>query len=51
MAKSLNPAQKWLASLSRVEAKPEFEKLKPHIYQAFVGRSQRVAQAYIDMYL
>ncbi|MDJ0902492.1 MAG: CHAT domain-containing protein [Xenococcus sp. MO_188.B8] len=51
VAKSLNQAQKWLASLSRVEAKQEFEKLKPHIYQAFVGRSPRVAQAYINRYL
>jgi CHAT domain-containing protein len=51
VAKSLNQAQKWLAGLSRVEAKQEFEKLKPYIYQTFAGKSPRVAQAYINKYL
>ncbi len=51
VAKALNQAQKWLAHLSNMEAKQEFEKLKPYIYQAFTGRSQRVAQAYINKYL
>ena len=51
VAKALNQAQKWLACLSSIEAKQEFEKLKPYIYQALAGEKQRVIQAYTEHYL
>ncbi|MEW6493078.1 MAG: CHAT domain-containing tetratricopeptide repeat protein [Cyanobacteriota bacterium] len=50
-AKALNHAQKWLLNLTSEEAEQELEKLKPYIYQAYAGRSKRVAEVRINRYL
>jgi CHAT domain-containing protein len=48
VSSSLNQAQKWLLNLTSDDAERELRKLEPHIYHAFLGRSKRVAQAYIN---
>jgi len=50
VAKALNQAQKWLIQLSSNQAMQELEKLKPHIYQAFAGKPERLIQARFNSY-